>query len=166
MHLIEIEGSYFDDRCYCGYTGNLMWIYTTNENKTYMRNMKIKAVNWVSMTKAREKTTLGPAFCQRNNEEKSSLLSNWTVFTLQRFLEPFHLIWTTAITLMMLARRIAVTLMMPTRRLTMTLMTLAGSQVMESSELVPTLSRPGLNSYEDIINPLKKLLCCLLGKPC
>lgn len=58
------------------------------------------------------------------------------------------------------------TVMMPARRLTMTLMTLAGSQLMESSELVPTLSGPGLNSYQDIINPLKKLLCCLLGKPC
>lgn len=163
MHSIEIEGSYFDDRCYCGYTGNFMWIYTTNENKTYM--CKIKAINWVSMTKAREKTTLGPASCQRNNEEKSNLLSNWIVFTSQRFLEPFYLIWTTAISLMMLARRIAVTLMMPARRLTMTLMTLPGSQVMESSELVPTLSRPNLNSYQDIINLLKKLLGRLLGKP-
>lgn len=50
-----------------------MQIYTTNENKTYVHNVKIKAVNWVNMTKAREKSIPGPAFCQRHNEEKSSL---------------------------------------------------------------------------------------------
>lgn len=70
--------------------------------------------------------------------------SKWTVFTSQRFLEPFYLIWTTAIALMMLARRITVMLMMLDR-----------SQVTVSSELLPTLSGPGLNSYQDIINLLK-----------
>lgn len=57
-----------------------MCIYTTNEIKTYMHNMNTKVINWVNMTKAREKTTLHSAFCQRNNEEKSSLIFQLNCF--------------------------------------------------------------------------------------